>query len=1222
MKVKKNMRNVPKRLLLALLTVLMVVSVIVPVSAAELEWNLLTDAEAGYRVERMHETWQDGTEEDGTPYLYNTNNKSGALYIYDDNNILGNYKTFSLEGDFYFDSFPTGVRDGQYSPEQRPLSFLCWQYKDIEKEKSYVFNALRLDSEGYIYVNANETGKTDVRLETGKWMNIKCVFTPESGRSEMLIDGKKVLDFSIAKFDQTKVVSYAVRYFDGYYNWSAKMKNLIVKTNSEYVIQLKREASADYVGYQTAKPTGDKFSARMIFGIDDIAYKNVGYEAILVTKNNDGEVISTGISNTTVTIYPELKDANGKVYDAKTTFDYTYAAAVTIDDLPLSPTDGVFELVVRPYVLCRNNMRRYGIAAHLFYNGEKDADGYPVFSEKSGNDYTVQATDDTYIYNANGHLEKDNSTVKNMQVRNTGNEKSGLYRAAYYKFTLDQTAVKALETASAVELRVYNGGTENNPARKKYDMMLYSTDTKWTEKQLNYANHNNIAKSGELLKKFAYEDNVYMVIDILDFLCEQPLNDDGTLTVSFCFANEGANDALLTYLYSKESNMKPTIEIRNSLYRHSTLNLSKSDNEGYEPWGYAESIVNEWFDDLEAKIYPKDANGNLKEFEIDDLAPNGYNATEATGDFTYELTWREGTDWKPTDTTVPTNPWRNDKYARTLSTLGTVSTGNAFLKSLYAKETSQYDVYGGITNAGFTGQKTGFFHTEQHDGRYYIIDPLGNPFFAVGINTFCLGDSENHKRYSLAKYGTEENYFNEITASMKSFGVTTSYGGDIDKVLAVENGLSGIVHLSVVSNYMSSLGLCTPDEAIKFYNNNTMNVFDPDFIKATNKTLAARIEAGGYADMPNVFGYTTDNELPSGNDFLLRYLTLNPEEPTASFSYATAWTWLARRMDMVNPTLDDYMNSPEREQMNSEFLGLVYGRYYRIAREAIRAVDPNHMYFGSRVNGNCRTDAYYLHAAGYYLDIISANLYGGLNPDAKTITDFYRQSGKPFIVTEFFAKGKDAIDANGYGLTNPTGAGILVRTQEDRAAYYEHYTLALLESKACVGWTWYRYRDNDQGLYRTPGTQNVLRMLSVDYTKQKANSFMDENGNVIMAADAGDVTEIYKGEPIASNQAVNKGFFNSNFNSTVTVYTYNARGELVDSKAYDVQKPDSERPANGTVVKALKGDQTFTIGVVNQNGVITETVLTVYEGKYLALTDSVKAISDHLMGIVRFFDAK
>lgn len=133
---------------------------------------------------------------------------------------------------------------------------------------------------------------------------------------------------------------------------------------------------------------------------------------------------------------------------------------------------------------------------------------------------------------------------------------------------------------------------------------------------------------------------------------------------------------------------------------------------------------------------------------------------------------------------------------------------------------------------------------------------------------------------------------------------------------------------------------------------------------------------------------------------------------------------------------------------------------------------------------------------------------------------------------------------------------------------------------------------------------------------------MDENGNVIMAADAGDVTEIYKGEPIASNQAVNKGFFNSNFNSTVTVYTYNARGELVDSKAYDVQKPDSERPANGTVVKALKGDQTFTIGVVNQNGVITETVLTVYEGKYLALTDSVKAISDHLMGIVRFFDAK
>ena len=45
----------------------------------------------------------------------------------------------------------------------------------------------------------------------------------------------------------------------------------------------------------------------------------------------------------------------------------------------------------------------------------------------------------------------------------------------------------------------------------------------------------------------------------------------------------------------------------------------------------------------------------------------------------------------------------------------------------------------------------------------------------------------------------------------------------------------------------------------------------------------------------------------------------------------------------------------------------------------MEAVDKNHMLLGSRVNGNCPSDEGYLRAAGYYLDIITTNLYGGLN---------------------------------------------------------------------------------------------------------------------------------------------------------------------------------------------------------------------------------------------------
>ena len=37
----------------------------------------------------------------------------------------------------------------------------------------------------------------------------------------------------------------------------------------------------------------------------------------------------------------------------------------------------------------------------------------------------------------------------------------------------------------------------------------------------------------------------------------------------------------------------------------------------------------------------------------------------------------------------------------------------------------------------------------------------------------------------------------------------------------------------------------------------------------------------------------------------------------------------------------------------------------------------------------------------------------------------------------------------------------MVKTQSDRGLFYQNYTLALLESKTCVGWHWFKYMDND-----------------------------------------------------------------------------------------------------------------------------------------------------------------
>jgi hypothetical protein len=1194
--------------------------------ADDLAWNLLTDVtDDGFRKE-LRGGWVEGTEEDGTAYvLMEQKAKQNALYIHDDNNILGTYRTFSLEGDFYFYSFPTGLRDGSSTPEQKPLSFLCWIYGN-EQRSPTKFNAIRLDSMGYIYTSDNSAGRTNIKLETGTWYNIRCVFTPSNGVCEMYLNDEKVLDYTIAKFDTRLFTSWAVRYFDGYFDWNVKMKNLYVKTDSEYTVELKREPAAEYIGNQTSKPMGGVFSSRVVLGVNSTEYNRIGYETILLTRD-DEDVLYDACGVKSKVVYTALKDALGKDYNVKEQYGYDYAAAIVLDDLPVDPVGGYFELVVRPYVLGMDGIRRYGHAITLVYDGSADENGYPIVIKRTESKITVVAEDDTYIYNSKGTTGKNYGTVEQMFVRNCGGENTNLYRAAYYQFTLSAKTVKALETAASAELRLASGGFESAAGRKKYDILVYATATGWDENELTFDNHTTLATTGEKIYQTSFEGGA-LVVDVLNFLNGEVLNEDGSLTVSFRITNEGHSDAAVSYWYTKESGSLPVIEIYPSLYKRN-LDVNKVANKGYEPWGYAEYLVDEWFNETRDNVYPKDENGNLIYFEDgQQQAPSGYAATTPTGDFTYELEWKSGTKWntsKDNGYVVPKSSWRTDKYARTLSTLGT-STGNSFLESEYAKTVSEYDVYGGIANAGFKGEATGFFHTEKIDGRTYIIDPLGNPFFAAGMNTLALGATTNQMNYSLATFGTEEAYFDYMSESLMDMGINSIFAtSDANIIIGVENGLSATPWLKGISAYMNKVGCGTLAEGL-YPNNETLLVFDPDFVEFANEKNAEMITENGWADNPRIFGYIADNELPAGVDILGRYLTLDPvENPINAYSYATAWAFLSRALDNPTATFEDLQNSPDCEAINAEFLTFVYSRMYGVIRDSIEQVDKNHMYLGSRAYRNCKTDEAYHRAAGYYLDIITINLYDGLNPTYQTISDIYRNSGKPFIVTEFFAKGVDSIDANGYLLANSTGAGILAATQEGRGAYYEHYVMTLLESKGCVGWVWYRFRDNDQGVYTSGSSSTPLIMLNMNYgVGAKPNTYMNmETGKILTAAEVGtNYRAIYSGEGLASNQNVNKGIYNSDFSSVVMVYTYNKSGELLDSVGYEVEHPETENVADGTVLKSSDGSKTFTVGSkTGSDGTVTVTKLTVYKGKYLDLAKSFKGISDHIIGLVKYFDA-
>ncbi len=524
-------------------------------------------------------------------------------------------------------------------------------------------------------------------------------------------------------------------------------------------------------------------------------------------------------------------------------------------------------------------------------------------------------------------------------------------------------------------------------------------------------------------------------------------------------------------------------------------------------WAYARNIVDEWTNCGRAKTFSHNADRFFELETVDVTVPSkthtvlceGKGGNPVAGDgsgFTKYLT----------------------KYARTLETL---KSEGGFVPG----PKSEYDKFGGITNSGLKGKATGFFHTERFDGeRTYIIDPVGNPFFACGANTINCGSTPNQKKAILDKFGSEDAYWEFITKRLMEVGVNTVTGSE-DRVTSVSHPLTTIIGLKGISAYMRGLGLATSTGGSSWFaNNNTMNVFDPEFQTAVDEKNKPILEK--YRDNRHILGYTSDNELPKNDNMLERYLLLDPSDPINAYSYATAWTWLSAALGKKDLSFDD-LNGNNICALREEFKAFVFGRLFSTVNAVIRKYDPNHMYIGTRADSNNKTSEGYLRAAGTYCEVLTINMYGGLQPSVATMATIYRYSGKPFIVTEFYAKAADAKDMNGQFLGNQENAGWQVHTQEDRGHYYDNYTTLLLECKYCVGWIWYRFQDNDQSLYTNDGGKTILRVFKKGQ-RYAISSFVDQNNNIIPAT--GNETQIWKGEIDTSNLGSNKGLFDNFMN--------------------------------------------------------------------------------------------
>ncbi|HEX2951701.1 MAG TPA: beta-galactosidase [Armatimonadota bacterium] len=385
------------------------------------------------------------------------------------------------------------------------------------------------------------------------------------------------------------------------------------------------------------------------------------------------------------------------------------------------------------------------------------------------------------------------------------------------------------------------------------------------------------------------------------------------------------------------------------------------------------------------------------------------------------------------------------------------------------------------------GKKTGFFHVEQINNHWWMIDPNGQPFYAVSTDHanyyghMCekLGYAPYHKNV-LSLYPTEADWVKSTADRLHAWGFN-ALGTGCDTTLH-PYGFPYAFFIGFGTNF-ANFSAITPKTTWTGF----PNVFHPRFA-AWCDALAQRLCAQ-FRNDPWLTGYYLDNELqwfgshgtqagmvddtftkPADNPAKQALITFLRErhKTIANFNHAWGTTFasfddVAKSTQAITPTTD----AGKKDQY--DFVRLIAERYFSMTTAAIRKVDPNHMIMGCRFAGTA-PDIWDI--VGKYVDVVSVNFYGNLDlahgkflysdvnrsfgdmhsmPEDMTI--YNAKSHRPIYITEWCFLGLDS------GLPCSYGAGQRVATQTDRARSFEIYQKKLFALPFMVGSNFFMWVD-------------------------------------------------------------------------------------------------------------------------------------------------------------------
>jgi len=362
-------------------------------------------------------------------------------------------------------------------------------------------------------------------------------------------------------------------------------------------------------------------------------------------------------------------------------------------------------------------------------------------------------------------------------------------------------------------------------------------------------------------------------------------------------------------------------------------------------------------------------------------------------------------------------------------------------------------------------EATGNFYVKQVAGKWWFVDPDGYLFWSHGVTGVGLKGANTLIR------GRRE-YFSGLSGRTSHFDYTQSnlhkkYGGDWEDIAIERNhqrikswGMNTFANWSKASTYRLDK---TPFTVAVNYKARMLEAKFPDPWDnqfANNiKQLLLEKKHNEHADSAWNLGFFIDNELHWFNAAVYaRIITSAPAEQPAKIHFVNTLKSKYKTIRQLNhfwqttfTSFDAILSNRKKIKFNKiqEDAKLFYQQmaeqYYKICRDALKSVFPNHLYLGSRLHGDMNTTV--LRAAEKYADVISYNLY------RRNLRDFTtRASGltKPLMATEFHFGAMD----RGMFSTGLQG----VSSQKERAQHYYEYVLGALKNPLFVGTHWFQYR--------------------------------------------------------------------------------------------------------------------------------------------------------------------